>query len=178
MGDLFVVSMGRGDDEERSHQEAERLRLRDRYLRYLVETARIDAPAAERVMVALFDHLDAEGRTCPCGCHPRLASLHGDGFDCPCTWDDMRRGQERRRSVALWDSAEAASLRDEHAAQERSIEEWLVGQRGVEARRTTPYVPEQWEGTVDGHSFYFRERGGFWRLELDSNRPAVSRTDW
>ena len=33
--------------------------------------------------------------------------------------------------------------------------------------RTTSYVPEQWEGSVDGHSFYFRERGGFWEIELD-----------
>jgi hypothetical protein len=32
-------------------------------------------------------------------------------------------------------------------------------------------VPEQWEGSVDGHSFYFRERGGSWRIELD---PADS----
>lgn len=28
-------------------------------------------------------------------------------------------------------------------------------------------VPEQWDGEVDGHSFYFRERHGEWRIELD-----------
>lgn len=27
--------------------------------------------------------------------------------------------------------------------------------------------PEQWEGAVDGRTFYFRERHGDWRLELD-----------
>jgi hypothetical protein len=37
----------------------------------------------------------------------------------------------------------------------------------VDARRTSSYAPEQWEGTVDGHSFYFRERTGLWRIELD-----------
>ncbi len=28
-------------------------------------------------------------------------------------------------------------------------------------------APEQWRGTVDGHSFYFRERHDHWRIELD-----------
>lgn len=32
-------------------------------------------------------------------------------------------------------------------------------------------APEQWWGSVDGHSFYFRERHGDWRLELDL-RPS------
>ncbi|CDO91387.1 MULTISPECIES: hypothetical protein [Mycobacterium simiae complex] len=32
-------------------------------------------------------------------------------------------------------------------------------------------VPEQWDGEVDGHSFYFRERHGEWRIELDL-RPS------
>jgi hypothetical protein len=29
------------------------------------------------------------------------------------------------------------------------------------------WAPEQWRGEVDGHSFYFRERGGNWDLEID-----------
>ncbi len=28
-------------------------------------------------------------------------------------------------------------------------------------------VPEQWEGQVDGHSFYFHVRGADWDIELD-----------
>jgi hypothetical protein len=32
-------------------------------------------------------------------------------------------------------------------------------------------APEQWRGTVEGHSFYFRERHGDWRIELDL-RPS------
>jgi hypothetical protein len=33
-------------------------------------------------------------------------------------------------------------------------------------RRLTSFVDVQWEGTVDGHSFYFRERHGAWYIEL------------
>lgn len=32
-------------------------------------------------------------------------------------------------------------------------------------------VPEEWTGEVDGHSFYFCERRGEWRIELDL-RPS------
>jgi hypothetical protein len=28
-------------------------------------------------------------------------------------------------------------------------------------------APEVWEGSVDGHTFYFRERHDHWRIELD-----------
>lgn len=31
--------------------------------------------------------------------------------------------------------------------------------------------PEQWNGEVDGHGFYFRERHGEWRIEVDL-RPS------
>ena len=44
---------------------------------------------------------------------------------------------------------------------------WVAGQPGIEAVRSTCAAPEQWEGSVDGHSFYFRERHGEWRIELD-----------
>jgi hypothetical protein len=37
----------------------------------------------------------------------------------------------------------------------------------VTAEQTTEYAPEQWQGTVDDRSFYFRERHGEWRIELD-----------
>ena len=54
-----------------------------------------------------------------------------------------------------------------HQNEEDAIDAWLASQPGVDARRTSSYAPEQWEGTVDGHTFYFRERGGSWRIELD-----------
>lgn len=60
-----------------------------------------------------------------------------------------------------------AGLREQHAKEEEEIAAWVSGQPDVEAQRTSSFAPEQWEGSVDGHSFYFRERGGWWRIELD-----------
>jgi hypothetical protein len=38
---------------------------------------------------------------------------------------------------------------------------------GVEVTSWGGAFPEQWHGAVDGHSFYFREKRGHWRIELD-----------
>jgi hypothetical protein len=71
----------------------------------------------------------------------------------------------RRVVEVLWSEA-AAEVRKQYQREERAIAAWLSGQRGVEARRITSLAPGQWEGSVDGHPFCFRERGGCWRLEL------------
>lgn len=71
-----------------------------------------------------------------------------------------------RRVVDVLCSEAAAEFRKQHQHEEGAIAAWLSGQWGVNARRTTSMAPEQWEGSVDGHSFYFRERHGYWRIEL------------
>lgn len=170
MADLYIVDFGGGEDERArraAERDAERRRLQAAYGRYLVANAAIDEPAARRVVAALFDPRDREGRECCCGCHPRLSAEHGDGFDCRCTWDDARRAEEAGKWEGYWASDTAVELREEHERDEVAIASWLAGQPGVVAKRTTSYAPEQWEGTVDGRSFYFRERGGHWRIELD-----------
>lgn len=43
----------------------------------------------------------------------------------------------------------------------------MASQPSVEAERVSEFVVEQWKGSVDGHSFYFRERHGLWQIELD-----------
>ncbi|KXP03899.1 hypothetical protein AXK60_19265 [Tsukamurella pseudospumae] len=48
-----------------------------------------------------------------------------------------------------------------------AVAEWLSTEPDVEASRTVMACPEVWEGRIDGHSFYFRERHGDWRIELD-----------
>jgi hypothetical protein len=58
-------------------------------------------------------------------------------------------------------------MRKVHEGEQADIAAWLADQPGVSAVRTSSFVPEQWEGEVDGHSFYFRERHGEWRLEID-----------
>ena len=170
VADLYIVDFGGGEQERarrEAEREAERRRLADRYARYLAASAGVGEAAARRVITALFDLRDADGNQCRCSCHPRLSAEHGDGFDCQCTWDEDRRAAEAAAWQAWWDSPEAAELSAAHRREEDAIHAWLAGQPGVDARRTSSYAPEQWEGTVDGRTFYFRERGGSWRIELD-----------
>lgn len=169
MADLYIVDFGDDDDGARrtAERDAERNRLHACYVKYLTAEAVIDKPTAQRVVAVLFDHHDTAGRQCHCSCHPRLSSQHGDGFDCPCTWDEIRRAEATKRWAEFWDSKEASELREVAQREEAAIAAWLAGQSGVNARRTSSAAPEQWDGTVDGHTFYFRERGGHWRIELD-----------
>jgi hypothetical protein len=168
--DLYIVEFGGGEQERarrEAEREAERRRLADRYTRYLVASAELDEAAARKIITALFDPRDSDGNQCSCSCHPRLSAEHGDGFDCRCAWDADRRAAEAASWQAWWDSPEAAELSAAHQREEDTIAAWLASQPGVDARRTSSYAPEQWEGVVDGHTFYFRERGGSWRIELD-----------
>jgi Family of unknown function (DUF6247) len=170
VADLYIVDFGGGEQERArrdSERDAERRRLADRYARYLAARAEMDQASALKVITALFDPRDGDGNECPCSCHPRLSAEHGDGFDCRCTWDADRRAAEAADWQAWWDSPEAAELSGVHQREEDVIAAWLASQPGVDARRTSSYAPEQWEGTVGSHTFYFRERGGLWRIELD-----------
>ncbi len=163
--DLFLIRFGDGDGD--SPHAREQARIRPRYVELVVRETDLDPGTAERVVAAIFDHRSTDGRACVCGCHPHFSATHDDGFDCSCTWDDERRAEERHRWTAWQDSAEAAELRAEHDREMTAISAWIASQPGVTAEQTTSAAPEQWEGTVDGHSFYFRERGGEWRIELD-----------
>lgn len=64
-------------------------------------------------------------------------------------------------------------------AAEADLQTWLADQPGVVVGRHGGPVPEQWEGQADGHSFYFRERGGEWDIELDlhEQQPGLARGD-
>ena len=150
-----------------ARRDAERARVRGRYLALLTDRVGLVETTAELVVAAIFDHVEYDGRTCCCGCHPQLSRLHDDGMDCPCGWDDGRRAGERVRRAHWWENPAFDELRAHHEAEEAAIAECVAGQIGVEASRTTSYAPEQWEGTVGGHTFYFRERHGEWQLELD-----------
>jgi hypothetical protein len=170
VADLYLVDFG-GGEQEHARRQAERETYRrwlaDRYARYLAASAEIGEAAARRVITALFDRRDGDGNQCLCSCHPRLSAEHGDGFDCRCTWDEDRRAAEAASWRAWWDSPEAAELSAVHQREEDAITAWLASRPGVDAKRTSSYAPERWEGTVDGCTFYFRERGGSWRIELD-----------
>ena len=69
--------------------------------------------------------------------------------------------------AAYWASREGRAFRVREAAEEADLADWLAGQPGVVISAHGGLMPEQWRGSVDGHSFYFRARHGHWRIELD-----------
>jgi predicted RNase H-like HicB family nuclease len=76
-------------------------------------------------------------------------------------------------------SPQGQQLQAARQAAEADLQTWLADQPGVVVGRHGGLVPEQWGGEVDGHSFYFRERGGDWDIELDlhEQRPGLTRGD-
>ncbi len=178
MADLFVFDPG-GDPEERDRREKARAegraRVRARYAEHLVSRAGVDEVTADLVMAVLFDHIDVDGNECLRNNHPRLPDAgewsHDAGFDCPCTWDAARRTAEasdRKAAWAAWTGGpEAEALRLAEEAELTEVAAWLGTEPDVAAARTVLACPEVWEGVVDGHSFYFRERHGQWHIEID-----------
>lgn len=177
MADLYVVKPGRDDDRARFHaeREASRVRVRARYADHLTARTGLDDVTADLVMAVLFDHHEADGTQCLRSNHPKLPEeseySHNAGFDCPCTWDSERQEHERARRRKAWDdfcSSPAAEAERAAEGRERAaIADWIAAHPGVEAERTVMACPEVWEGTIDGRSFYFRERRGSWHIEID-----------
>lgn len=167
-----------GEDERArflAERSAARAHVRARYAAHLMGRTGLDDATVDLVMAVLFDHLEGNGEPCQFGNHPTLPDdgehSHDAGFDCPCTWDAERREQERIRRRKIWDdwlsSPDAEAM---YAAEDRetdAVDDWIARHPGVEAKRTVMAAPEVWEGTIDGHSCYFRERGGSWHIEVD-----------
>jgi hypothetical protein len=141
--------------------------MRAQWSARLATQAGLTDAVADQVTSVVFDHVDQSGRRCPCGCHPRLDAFHDGGWDCPCTWDEQCRERERKSWAELLDDPVYDEFREEHDAEQAVIAAWLAAQVEVTARRMSSFGPEQWEGVIDGHSFYFRERHGQWRIEID-----------
>ncbi len=76
-------------------------------------------------------------------------------------------------------SPQGLQLQADQQAAESDLQAWLADQPGVVIGRHGGQVPEQWQGQVDGHSFYFRERGGDWDIELDlhEQQPGITKGD-
>lgn len=165
--------------EYRKHSERARAQARARYGSYLAEVLGERGVAdpvdtAEALLTALTDWPDIEtGELCRCSCHPQLPSsnLHDFGFGCNCT----RTRDQRRESFQqllngideYWQSPEAFQIRAADEAAEQDLQTWLAHHPGVVVHSRGGWAPEQWRGEVDEHSFYFRERGGDWDLEID-----------
>jgi hypothetical protein len=92
-----------------------------------------------------------------------------------------RRWRSAETRQALFDhmdefrqSPQGQQLQAAQQAAEADLQAWLADQPRVVVGRHGGQVPEQWEGEVDGHSFYFRERGGDWDIELDLQKQQAS----
>jgi hypothetical protein len=167
MSDLYLVDFGGEDSPRGAEREAEQRRMRARWSARLATQAGLTDAEAEKITSIVFDHFDQSGQRCLCGCHPRLDAFHDGGWDCPCTWDEQRCEHERKSLAELIDGPVYDELRSNHDAEEAAIAAWLAAQVEVTARRMSSFAPEQWEGVIDGLSFYFRERHGQWRIEID-----------
>lgn len=179
--EMHIISFPDLGDEQQAEREQQRREGRRRYLDDLAGfLADRGSPGldprgwAEAILDHLFVTLRRDGDgVCPCSCHPRLpeTDLHGYGFDCTCRLSP----DERRERFAAWtadmdiyrDSPEGRAEVAARQAEEDELIAWLVSQPDVVVTSHGGWAPEQWWGSVDGHSFYFRERHDEWRIEVD-----------
>lgn len=133
-------------------------------------------PDADRILAELFVNLDTEGRPCYCSCHPSAGSSgeHEPG-ECRCrqTLDQQRAATDRLfaqldREQERWENSEEGRATLARKAAERAeLVAWIAADDGVVVTSWGGAWPEQWWGSVDSHSFYFRSKRGLWRIELD-----------
>ena len=183
--EVYVVDFSNvpGAAEHREQVERARAEARRRYCDHLAAVFDLygtpDANAlADVALNALTDwrYIDS-GERCSCSCHPGLpdSDLHDYGFGCVCARapEDRRRVWDkwRRDMAAFWESPEGQKVMADEQAAEADLQAWLAGQPNVSVHSHGGLAPECWRGEVDGHSFYFRERHGEWRIELDL-RPS------
>lgn len=163
---------------ERARREARR-RYRDRLAAVFTRHGVADPDElADLALDALivWRYVDT-GERCRCACHPRLpdTDLHDYGFDCVCahTPEERRRAFQRWLDdiKAFWQSPDGQQIKAAEHAGEAELQAWLANQHGVVVHSHDGPCPEQWNGEVDGHSFYFRERHAEWRIEVDV-RPS------
>lgn len=180
--------------EYRRRREQSLAQAHARYRTYLAKVLGAQgvdnaAVVAEVALEALTQWRDIDtGEGCRCSCHPQLpdTDLHDFGFDCRCTHTrEQRRASFQQALNAIhdfWQSPEGLQSRAVAEAAERELQDWLAHQPGVVVHSHGGWAPEQWTGDVDGHSFYFRERGGDWDLEIGLHPagrsiPAVDGSD-
>jgi hypothetical protein len=183
--EIYVVDFSStpGAAEARERLERARTVARRRYRDHLATVFDVHGSLEPDVLadvaldaLTVWRYIDS-GERCWCSCHPRLpeTDLHDYGFGCTCarTPEDRRRtwNEWRNNMKAFWESPEGQQITADERAAEADLQAWLATQQGVIVGSHGGFAPEQWCGEVDGHSFYFRERHGDWRIELDL-RPS------
>ena len=181
--ELHVIKVA-SDVERLAERDRQRREGRQRYHDRLLAALPLldELPDLASRADAILDNLfivtrRGEGDECHCSCHPHLPDndLHDYGFACAC----QLTAEERRSSFAEWQASldeywESPAGRAQTAIRQAEEDE-LIARLGanpdVVVTTHGGLAPEQWRGSVDGHSFYFRERHGDWRIELDL-RPS------
>ena len=150
--------------------------------------APLDAPAGD-VSVEILEKIDAEAATvrpvkrdvlgtgpllrdleaavdCICACHPSPATmnLHNGGVSCNCQLTATQRAEQFNELLAAREESLDAFGADDAAT--------LAAFAAVSAELTVEADLRSWEfplvvaGTCDGRSFFFRERGGSWSVQI------------
>lgn len=173
-----------GAEEYRAEQARRKAESRRRYTEYLATVVIgcddvVDPTERAGIILDALTVWGSEGseEPCMCGCHPHLpeSDLHGYGFDCVC----MKTPEERKRNWdewqaeldEYWNSPAGKAIKAKEEAREADLQAWLAAHPDVIVTSHGGWAPEQWWGSVDGHSFYFRERHDHWSIELDL-RPS------
>ncbi|MDV3131453.1 hypothetical protein [Mycobacterium sp. 29Ha] len=176
MNDALDHPPNNGDQDLDDHARGQ---THARYRTYLAEVlgrSGVGDPimVADVALNALTQWRDINtGGLCRCSCHPQLPdhARHDFGFDCYCTRPpDQQRDAFRQVLNELdeyWQTPAGLQSRAATAAAEQELHAWLDQHPGVSVHSHGGCAPEQWEGEVDGHTFYYRERGGDWDLEID-----------
>lgn len=164
----------------RAEQEREREEARRRYQERIVEflAGPLAMPtdlnqAADTLLDAIFVVRPVGGgEPCRCSCHPQLpTSFHDYGDACPCRQPAGERGRWLDKWIeeidAYWASPEGQAEKARQAAVEAELQDWLAANPEMEVTSHGGMFPEQWYGTVEGHTFYFREKREEWRIEID-----------
>jgi hypothetical protein len=171
--ELHVIEFPAGAGEElRAQAERHRAEGRTRYLAHLSHHLTESDAAIALDALTVWNNITS-GDRCGCSCHPGLpeSDFHDYGFDCPCrqTPDTRRRRWDEWTAEldAFWASPEGQQIVAEREAEEEELTAWLDLHPKVLVESHGGMFPEQWRGEVDGQTFYFRERNGRWRIELD-----------
>lgn len=123
------------------------------------------------------------GALCRCSCHLRLpaSGLHDYGLNCTCSETaEERRGRKadlHGRLKAIAQSLEGQRIASERHAAEADLQNWLADHPEVVVSSRGGLAPEEWHGSVDGRTFYFRERHGEWSIDIDGETIARGLAD-
>lgn len=111
---------------------------------------------------------------CVCACHGEDDTLHDGGITCPCqlTKDErVAAMDEALREISEWHADPEYVAVREAAENEFAA---VAGELGATIERHGGGAPYVITGSVDGQTFYFRERSDWWTVEIGDPKDGGS----